>query len=310
MEGVIFWIAFIIFVLIVQFFTKKNNEKLNREALQKKIEENKAKEAQNAKEAQKAKNDEEKRVREEQEKRAKGEVEYQSIQNKYQNYIEKFCQIAEREVSVLDEWGDENREVLPKLKQECIWRIAKNLYADAFEKNKTSAQKHIENWFYSWLHDEIKPSDNAPYWVTQFFYEDLPNAFQIYHEARKSGYKHMSNLDFNTMSGIDFENYIAAQLKDAGYNVSGTPVTGDQGADLIASKKDKVFVIQAKRYSSTVGNEAIQQVVAARNYYKGDVAAVITNSSFTPSAIALAKQNDVLLIKNLSSLNLDQSLFI
>jgi hypothetical protein len=300
MEGVI---ALIIIYFIAGFFNKKNKEKLDREALQKKIEENKAREA------ERAKIEQEKKVREEQEKRAKGEVEYQNIRNKYQIYIEKFCQLAEREVSVLDEWGDENRDVLPKLKQECICRIAKSIHADAFEKDKFMAKKYIEGWFDTWL-GEIKPNSNAPFWATEFFNEDLPKAFQSYHEARKAGYKHMSNVDFNTMSGIDFENYIAAQLKDAGYNVSGTPVTGDQGADLIASKNNKVFVIQAKRYSSTVGNEAIQQVVAARNYYKGDVAAVITNSSFTPSAITLAKQNDVILIKNLSSLNLDQSLFI
>lgn len=246
-----------------------------------------------------------------QEQKKKAEAEYHDILSKYQNYVEKFCQIAERQVSILDEWGDENKAVLPKLKKDCIVRIAKNIYAEAFEKNPLSAEKYIENWFSDgWGTNTLQTSNHAPYWVQKLFNEDLPDAFIQYHDARKAGYKHASMTDFNTMSGIDFENYIANLLKDAGYNVSGTPKTGDQGADLIASKNNTVFVIQAKRYVSAVGNEAVQQAVAARNYYKGDVAVVITNSTFTSSAVALAKKNNVILINDLASLNLDQSLFI
>lgn len=72
--------------------------------------------------------------------------------------------------------------------------------------------------------------------------------------------------------------------------MSGTPATGDQGADLIATKENKINVIKVKRYTGAVVNKAVQEVVAAKSYYNGDTAVVITNSTFTPSAKSLAKK--------------------
>ncbi len=77
----------------------------------------------------------------------------------------------------------------------------------------------------------------------------------------------------------------------------GTPSVGDQGADLIACKDNKTVIIQAKRYKGTVGNKAVQEVISALTYFAGDEAWVITNSSFTPSAKALARKANVRLIE-------------
>lgn len=53
---------------------------------------------------------------------------------------------------------------------------------------------------------------------------------------------------------------------------------------------------QAKCYpNSVVGNSAIQEVVAGMKYYNAESAYVITNSTFTSSAINLAKVNNVIL---------------
>jgi hypothetical protein len=45
-----------------------------------------------------------------------------------------------------------------------------------------------------------------------------------------------------------------------GFEVQGTPITGDQGADLIAKKGGRVVIIQAKCYQGMVGNSAVQEV--------------------------------------------------
>ena len=68
------------------------------------------------------------------------------------------------------------------------------------------------------------------------------------------------------------------------------------GADLILHEGDKKIVVQLKNHTANVGVKAIQEVVAAVNYYEADDAMVVITSYFTPQAIGLAKSNDVKLI--------------
>jgi restriction system protein len=115
--------------------------------------------------------------------------------------------------------------------------------------------------------------------------------------------------DFSNLSGHEFEEYAQKLFGLLGYTVVRTQLTGDQGADLIISKDNIKTVVQLKKYSGSISNKAIQEVVAAKNYYKADKAMVITNSSFTTGAIALALANDVelwdgeKLIKTISDVN-------
>ncbi|MGN1201205.1 MAG: restriction endonuclease [Candidatus Caccovivens sp.] len=99
--------------------------------------------------------------------------------------------------------------------------------------------------------------------------------------------------DIDLMSGLEFENFIAKMFENMGYETKVTKSSGDQGVDVIAIKNDFVLAIQAKCYSSVVGNHAIMEAVAGMKYYKADKCMVITNSTFTKSAQELAKVNDV-----------------
>ena len=105
-------------------------------------------------------------------------------------------------------------------------------------------------------------------------------------------------LDYTKINnGYEFENFVANLYKRLSYNIINiTSKSGDQGADVIVEKDNIKYAIQVKYYSYPVGNKAIQEIVAAKNYYKTDKAMVITNSTFTPQAITLANANDVLLI--------------
>lgn len=96
--------------------------------------------------------------------------------------------------------------------------------------------------------------------------------------------------DIDLMTGEEFEKYLADLLKNLGFETKLTKGSGDQGVDIIASRNGNKYAIQAKRYTGTVGNDAVQQAISGKGYIKADEAWVITNSTFTRSAIDLATQ--------------------
>lgn len=102
--------------------------------------------------------------------------------------------------------------------------------------------------------------------------------------------------EVDKMDGLEFEHFLVPLFENAGYKAEVTKGSGDYGADLILRKRQKKYVVQAKRYSSSIGVSAVQEIVAAMAYYKAGGAMVITNSYFTPAAENLAKANKVRLI--------------
>ena len=101
--------------------------------------------------------------------------------------------------------------------------------------------------------------------------------------------------DVDLMNGREFEIFIAKLFSQMGYETEVTKTTKDQGIDVIASKNGNKIGIQAKCYSGIVGNSAIQEVVAGKNYYHLDKGMVITNSLFSDAAQKLAQANSIIL---------------
>ena len=102
---------------------------------------------------------------------------------------------------------------------------------------------------------------------------------------------------FDDLDGDKFEALIKRLYEGAGYTVQLTGRTGDQGGDLVVVHDDAKKVIQAKLRSKLgVGNDAVQQVVAAKAIYNCPEAVVITNSIFTPKAQELARAHGVELV--------------
>lgn len=99
-----------------------------------------------------------------------------------------------------------------------------------------------------------------------------------------------SMLDIHHMTGENFEVYLMHQFRRMGYRVTHTGQSGDFGADLILNKYGRKTIVQAKRYSGTVGIKAVQEVISAREYYHAKNAIVVTNSYFTKSAKELARK--------------------
>lgn len=106
---------------------------------------------------------------------------------------------------------------------------------------------------------------------------------------------HYTIDDVDMMNGSEFEYFVCELYKKMGYKAEVTKQSGDQGLDVIVEKGDKRIGVQAKCYSGTVGNSAVQEAVAGKNYYHCDKVVVVTNNYFTPSAKELAHSNDVVL---------------
>lgn len=99
--------------------------------------------------------------------------------------------------------------------------------------------------------------------------------------------------DIHKLTGKDFEKYLELLFSKSGYKVTRTKYIGDYGADLVIEKNGNRKVIQAKRWKGKVGVRSVQEVLAAKGYYKCQEALVVTNSYFTNQAKVLAKANDV-----------------
>lgn len=98
------------------------------------------------------------------------------------------------------------------------------------------------------------------------------------------------------MSPTDFERSCAEALGWAGWDASTTKGSGDQGIDVVARRGADTLVLQCKLYTSTVGNKAVQQVIAGRAYAAAQYAAVVSNAPFSKAARQLADRTGVLLL--------------
>ena len=99
--------------------------------------------------------------------------------------------------------------------------------------------------------------------------------------------------DIDLMSGEEFEKFVSLLFSKLGYFTEITKHSFDQGIDIVAKKNGENIGIQAKCYSNTVSNSAVQEVVAGLKYYDCQKGIVITNIYFTKSAKELASSNNI-----------------
>ena len=99
--------------------------------------------------------------------------------------------------------------------------------------------------------------------------------------------------DVDLMSGEEFEKFVAKIFSKMGYVSEVTKHTGDFGVDVIAEKDGMKIAIQAKCYTGSVSNSAVQEIVAGMKYCSCQRGVVVTNSTFTKAAIELARSNSI-----------------
>lgn len=205
--------------------------------------------------------------------------------------VNKFLEIAFRKVTNLDEYGDENSKALTEELSRFLKKLSELESLLMVADDSTSICHSIFN---KKKIDLMKFGQDS---IAGNCAKILNQKFNNYYLFQKNKFSDLSNDDMSKMNGAEFEQYIIQQLKKCGItDAVGTTATGDQGADILFSHNGKRVVIQAKRYSSTVGNGAVQEVHAAKGFYSCDIAWVITNSTYTTSAQELANRLNVVLI--------------
>jgi HJR/Mrr/RecB family endonuclease len=110
--------------------------------------------------------------------------------------------------------------------------------------------------------------------------------------------KSLSLLDIDRLNPNLFEASIAALYKKQGFEIYLTPYSNDKGVDVVVLKNGENYLIQVKQTKSLVGNEAIQEICTAKNYYENKFneqfnLLTVTNNDYSSSAKILAKTNDI-----------------
>lgn len=139
--------------------------------------------------------------------------------------------------------------------------------------------------------------DDLIFLVDRYRAEFKLKAFsQDLEQRRKTESINVSIVQVDAMNPFNFEQLLGMIYEAEGYRIEVTKKSGDQGADVIIEKAGERSVVQAKLYSNPVGNWAVQEVLAAKTYYRCQHAMVVTNNSFTRSALDLASIANVSLV--------------
>jgi SNF2 family DNA or RNA helicase/HJR/Mrr/RecB family endonuclease len=108
----------------------------------------------------------------------------------------------------------------------------------------------------------------------------------------------LSISDIDRLNPNLFEASIAALYKKQGFDIYLTPYSNDKGVDVVVMKNGENYLIQVKQTKSLVGNEAIQEICASKNYYQNHFKeqfklCTITNNDYSSSASILGKSNNI-----------------
>lgn len=103
-------------------------------------------------------------------------------------------------------------------------------------------------------------------------------------------------VDVDGMSGTQFEAFVQQLLERRGFCARRTGCPDDRGVDIVAEGAEACYAVQVKRQRRPVSRRAVSDAVAGMRHYGCTAAMVITNSRFTPSAVALAESNDCALV--------------
>lgn len=108
----------------------------------------------------------------------------------------------------------------------------------------------------------------------------------------------MTNGMSNREKGLAFEKQCFSKLEDLGFTDLSLTKNTDNGADIIGCLNGTRYIFQCKNCQDSQGNKCVQEVIGAKGLYKGNRCVVISYSSFTSAAIALAKANNCILIRS------------
>ena len=218
----------------------------------------------------------------------------QEIIDDYVNHLPTL-EIKKSQLIYVDDYGDEIEDDWEREKIKFINKKMNGILQLLVSKAKNEFDSTISLEGY-------KPSYRKD--IYKYIEDDIQNEISYmieislidYEFDKVSEFEQESEIIYNLEDPILFEKSVAENFDYFGWITKETKTTGDQGADVVADKNGVRIIVQCKLYSSPVGNKAVQEVFSANQFYKGDIALVVSNASYTKSAKQLADSTDVLLI--------------
>lgn len=196
------------------------------------------------------------------------------------------------------------------------------------EKYKTRHSKNKKDWTIEDWNDEYKNEDNHHikkiYWKEQLilqrdnfqcrFCEATDrNLLHAYYDSlyglqniRIRGasdvislfYTICDNCIFDKITPKNFERLVGKIFERMGYSVQITGSTGDEGIDLICTRRGEYekIIVQCKRYKGKVGAPTIRDFYGALLHSKASKGYIVTTGHFTSNASNWAKGKPIELI--------------
>ena len=96
-----------------------------------------------------------------------------------------------------------------------------------------------------------------------------------------------------SMSGAQFEVFIADLFRAMGHQAVVLGGAGDQGVDIVVNRRGVRVAVQCKNHRKPVNNKAVQEVYAGARHHRCVEACVIAPAGYTSGAYALARSTDV-----------------
>ena len=95
------------------------------------------------------------------------------------------------------------------------------------------------------------------------------------------------------MTPRQFEELVCEHYRKQGYKAEITPLSGDYGIDVFATKGKEKLAIQAKMYGSStrrINRQCVMELHGAKDYFDCTKAIIATDGTFLPDAIQVAEK--------------------
>jgi hypothetical protein len=116
------------------------------------------------------------------------------------------------------------------------------------------------------------------------------------YEEAISRYEKTQNTYWKSLKGIKLEKVIAELYKKMGYSVQMTKASGDEGIDLILSKKDETIVVQCKGHEKPIGVGVARDIYGSMMHFGANKAILVCPAGFTKGVVQFMTNKPIQLI--------------
>jgi hypothetical protein len=99
-----------------------------------------------------------------------------------------------------------------------------------------------------------------------------------------------------SMSGVEFEQWVAALFRDLGYSATLTKIVGDHGIDLFLQRGTDRVAVQCKRWNDNIGESIVRDFLGSLHNAGVTNGMIITTSTFSTQARIFAERNGIKLL--------------